>query len=158
MITNSLYYLASVSKSLLTVIGTLAVSWVGYNSAPTARGAGYRSPHSLRRYGAGYAFRFPLSCKFYGIAVCPCQGTWREALQLRLCVTSPISDCLAWRRSLDNSCPPSRSSKSSGKTKNIFWLFLRTAVLLPSVLACAQLHPDSRHDRMRASGQGITKG
>lgn len=89
-------YIPSVSKSLLTVIGTLP-----------------KSCHPV-------SFCFPLFCQFYVMAVCPCQGTWRDNLLLRLCVKCPISDCSLWRRSLDNSCPPCRSRKSSGKTKNIF--------------------------------------
>ena len=50
-------------------------------------------------------------------AVCPCQGTWRDNLQLRLCVKCPIVISLACRRSLDNSCPPRSSRNQSGKEK-----------------------------------------
>ena len=115
------FYLASVSKSLLIVLGTLPFSRSWGCFAPAARaGRAYAHRIPLHRYGVGYSFRFPLSCKFYGLPVCPCQGSWRAGWLLRLCVKCPISGCLAWRRSLDNSCPSSRRRKASGKTKIFF--------------------------------------
>lgn len=150
------FYPASVSKSLLTVLGTLPFSWSGNSSAPTARGLQALARCTpLCRCGALYTFCFPLSCKFYGMPACPCQGSWRAAWLLRLCVTCPISDCLAWRKSLDNSCPSSRSRNSSGKQKFYFSGHCPcAAVLLPSVQARTQLRAESASDKMRADGQG----
>lgn len=149
------FYPASVSKSLLIVLGTLPFSWFSYSSAPAAR-AGWAVAHRtpLYRVGARYSFRFPLSCKFYGMPACPCQGSWRVDWLLGLCVKCPISDCLAWRRSLDNSCPSSRSSKSSGKQKNIFGRFCVRGCTPPVRAGAPQLRGESASDRMRADGQG----
>ena len=114
---------ASVSKSLLIVLGTLPFSWSGGSSTPAAQGLRALARFTLaRRSGAGKAFSFPLFCKFYRMPVCPCQGSWRNNQLLRLCVKCPIWDCLAWRRSLDNSCPSSCCRKASGKTKLYFLL------------------------------------
>ena len=101
-------------------------------------------------------FRFSDHCTAH--AVCPCQGTWRDDLQRRLCVKCPISVCLAWRRSLDNSYPPRSSRNQSGKEK--FGLWQTDAMLArqcPSGASCASeiLRGESGSVRMRAIAQGM---
>ena len=144
------FYLPSVSKSLLIVLGTLPI-WKPYSWARTR--CAWHTPLAPRSMRA----RFPLFCKFYRMPVCPCQGSWRENQLLRLCVKCPILDCLAWRRSLDNSCPSSCCRKASGKTKLYFFIVRngRVVVLLASAPARAPLHTESHNDTMRAIGQGM---
>ena len=104
------FYPPSVSKSLLIVLGTLPVLKHGAHALRVAKA-------TCARYLCAC---FPLFCKFYRMPVCPCQGSWHGTWLHRLCVTCPISDCLAWRRSLDNSCPPRSCRMLSGKEKNKF--------------------------------------
>jgi hypothetical protein len=177
------FYCASVSKSLLTVIGTFslpakldrgkcpieqismsrphfppsfyfndylpAISHDG-NWSQTARGV-RATPHTPRfsviatlssRQATTDLFAFRFSAHYTAQAVCPCQGTWHDNLQLGLYVKCPISVCLAWRRSLDNSCPPCSSRRSSGKTKKYFVTSVRNA-RSAVLLTCALCEPSN---------------